>query len=202
MVKKLARNERIEKFGDVINRLYRNTAPLLLAEALVFGVVAFLMMANPVGILNAITFIIGAGLIVFGLYRVSMVFVSELGFSVGTFDVFFGLVTMILGIVFCVCPHGVALGIIYVFIVMFLLNALRMLFFAINMARVGFGRYRVDLIAAGVMILLSLILLFLPDLAIGVLVWFVAIYLLLYAVFDVYMCLKLFRLRRAVRKLK
>lgn len=202
MVKKLNRKERVEKNGDAINRLYRNTAPLLLVEAAVFGLVAVLMMANPVGILNAITFIIGGGLIVFGLYRISMVFVSELGFGVGTFDVFFGLVTMILGIVFCVYPHGVALGIIYVFIVMFLLNALRMLFFAINMARVGFGRYRVDLIAAGVMILLSLVLLFLPDLAIGVLVWFVAIYLLLYAVFDVYMCLKLFRLRHVVHKLK
>jgi len=35
-----------------------------------------------------------------------------------------------------------------------------------------------------------------------VLVWFVAIYLLLYAAFDVYMFIKLFRLRRAVRKLK
>ena len=202
MVKKLNRDERVGKFGNIINRLYRNTAPLLLAEALVFGVVAFLMMANPVGILNAIAFIIGGGLIVFGLYRVSMVFVSELGFGIGAFDVFFGLVTMILGIVFCVYPHGVALGIIYVFIVMFLLNALRMLFFAINMARVGFGHYMMDLIAAGVMILLSLVLLFLPNLAIGVLVWFVAIYLLLYAAFDVYMFIKLFRLRRAVRKLK
>ena len=204
MVKKtkLSRDERVEKFGNLINKIYHNTAPLLVVEALVFGLVAILMMLNPVEIVNTMAFVIGVGLIVFGLYRLSMVFVSNLGFSVGTFDVFFGLVTMILGIVFCVYPRGVALGIIYVFIIMFLLNAFRMLFFAINMARVGFERYMLDLIAAIVMICLSLILLFLPNLAIGVLVWFIAIYLLLYAAADIYMFLKLFRLRRAVRESK
>lgn len=199
---KLSRSERVKKFGNLINKIYHNTAPLLLVEALVFGLVAILMMLNPVEIVNTMAFVVGAGLIVFGLYRLSMVFVSNLGFGVGTFDVFFGLVTMILGFVFCVYPRGAALGIIYVFVIMFLLNALRMLFFAINMARVGFERYMLDLIVAVVMICLSLALLFLPNLAIGVLVWFIAIYLLLYAAADIYMFLKLFRLRRAVRGIK
>ena len=199
--KNLTCDERVEKFGHVINKLYRTTAPLLLAEALVFGAVAVLMMVKPIDILNAITFVVGGGLIVFGLYRTSMVFVSNLGFGIGAFDVFFGLVTMILGIVFCVYPQDAALGIIYVFIIMFLLNAFRMLFFAVNMARVGFEHYMRDLIAAGIMVLLSFVLLFLPNLAIGILVWFIAIYLLLYAALDVYMFLKLFRLRRVVRNI-
>lgn len=201
MLKKIEfnRDKRMERFGALIGKIYRNTAPLLLAEAAVFCGVAILMMIKPVEILNAITFVIGGGLVLFGLYRTSMVFVSNLGFGVGTFDVFFGLVTMILGIVFCVYPQNAALGIIYVFIVMFMLNALRMLFFAINMARIGFEHYLFDLILGGIMVCLSAVLLFLPNLAIGILVWFIAIYLLLYAAADVYMFMKLFRLRRMLR---
>ena len=195
-------DKRLERFGTLIGKIYRNSAPLLLAEAAVFCVVAILMMIKPVEILNAITFIIGGGLVLFGLYRTSMVFVSNLGFGVGTFDVFFGLVTMILGIIFCVYPQNAALGIIYVFIVMFLLNALRLMFFAANMARIGFEHYIVDLILGGIMVCLSVVLLFLPNLAIGILVWFIAIYLLLYAVADVYMFVKLFRLRRVLRRLR
>jgi uncharacterized membrane protein HdeD (DUF308 family) len=84
---------------------------------------------------------------------------------------------------------------VYVFVVLFLMNALRLLFFSINMARLGFGQYKIDLIGAVVMILLSVVLLFLPNLAIGVLIWFLAVYLLLYAVADVYMFVKLLRLR-------
>lgn len=196
---KLSQADRVKKFGDLINRIYHNTAPLLVGEALVFTIVAILMMLNPSSFLSAITFIIGGVLILFGLYRLSMVFVSNLGFGVGAFDVFFGLVTMILGIIFCVYPNGATLGIIYVFIVMFFLNALKMLFFAINMRRVGFEHHFTDLVAAVVMVCLSLLLLFIPNLAIGVLAWCLAIYMLLYAVADVHMFLKLFRLRRMMR---
>ena len=200
MSKQISRAERIKKFGDLVDRIYRNTVPLLLAEALLFAIVAVFMMVRPVEILNAITFVVGGILIVFGLYRTSMVFVSNLGFGIGAYDVFFGLVTMILGIVFCVYPRGATVGIMYVFIIMFLLVALRMLFFALNMIRAGFEHYWADFGVALGMLVLSLVLLFIPNLAIGVLVWCIAIYLLLYAVADIYMFWKLLRLRRAIRE--
>lgn len=190
-----ARESRIRKGALLVNRIYKNTAPLLIGEAILFIVVAILMMVKPVEIMTAVTFVVGAVLILFGLYRVSMVFASNMGFGIGSFDMFFGLVTLILGIVFCAYPRGATIGMVYVFVVLFLMNALRLLFFSINMARLGFGQYKIDLIGAVVMILLSVVLLFLPNLAIGVLIWFLAVYLLLYAVADVYMFVKLLRLR-------
>jgi uncharacterized membrane protein HdeD (DUF308 family) len=190
---------RREKIGEVIKRIYRNTAPLLVGEAILFTVAGILMLVRPIEFLSVLTFIIGAALVVFGLYRVSMVFVSNLGFGIGTYDVFFGLVTLILGVVFCVYPHDAAVGLIYVFAVLFLLNALRMLFFAINMLRIGFGYYRVDLVAAGIMVVLSALMLIFPTIAGGFLVVCLAIFLLLYAAIDVYMFLKLLNLHHQIR---
>lgn len=193
--KKQPKESKIRKGALLVNRIYKNTAPLLIGEAILFIVVAVLMMIKPVEIMTAVTFVVGAVLILFGLYRVSMVFASNMGFGIGSFDMFFGLVTLILGIVFCAYPRGATIGMVYVFVVLFLMNALRLLFFSINMARLGFGQYKIDLVGAVVMILLSVVLLFLPNLAIGVLIWFLAVYLLLYAVADVYMFVKLLRLR-------
>ena len=160
------------------------------------------MLIKPVEILSAVTFVIGGVLVLFGLYRVSMVFVSNLGLGVGSFDVFFGLVTLILGVVFLVYPRDAMIGIIYVFVVLFLLNALRMLFFAINMARIGFGHYIIDILVSILMICLSVVLLFIPNVAVGIMVFFLAVILALYAAADVYMFVKLYRLRRDMRNLR
>ncbi len=195
-------NTKVAKFGALVNKLYHNTGPMLLVEAVLFAIMSVLMLIHPVEILSAVTFVIGCFLVLFGLYRVSMVFVSNLGLGVGSFDVFFGLVTLILGIVFLVYPRDAMIGIIYVFVVLFLLNALRMLFFAINMARVGFGHYMIDILVSILMICLSVILLFIPNVAVGIMVFFLAMILALYAVADVYMFWKLYRLRRDVRNLR
>ena len=198
---KKARDKK-QNLTRLANQVYRNTAPLLLGESLLFVAVAILLLIRPVEMLSAITFVVGLGLVLFGLYRVSMVFVSNQGFTAGTFDVFFGLVTFVLGVVFCVYPHGATVGMIYIFVVLFMLNALRMLFLSINMARVGFRHSRADIIVSIVFLILSALLLFMPNLAIGVLVWFLAAYMLLYAAADVYMFVKLLRLRRTVRAIK
>ena len=108
-----------EKIGNLIKKIYCNTAPLFVGEAILFTVAGVLMLLHPVDFLPLITFGIGVVLTLFGLYRVSMAFVSNLGFGIGTFDVFFGLVTLILGVVFCVFPHGASIGIMYVFTVLF-----------------------------------------------------------------------------------
>lgn len=186
----------------LVKRVYRHTAPLLLGEAALFIIMAILMMINPVEILSAVTFVVGAALILFGLYRTSMVFVSSQGLTAGTFDVFFGLVTFILGIVFCIYPYGATVGVIYIFVVLFLMNALRMLFFSLNVARARVVGHRIlDIAVSSAMILLSLVLLFLPNLAIGVLVWFLAIYLLMYAAADIYMFVRLVQVRRTIRNM-
>lgn len=186
----------------LVNKVYRNAAPLLISEAALFIVVGVLMLVNPIIFLGAFTFVVGIGLILFGLYRVSIVFVSNLGASVGFFDVFVGLVTLGLGLVFCVYPQNSAVGMIYVFVALFLVNALRMFAFAINMARVRVGHYVVDMLISGGMVVLAVALLFVPSVAGGALVWAVAIYLLIYAGVDLYMFIKLLRLRRVLQYLE
>ncbi len=191
-----------DKKKDLIRlakRVYRHTAPLLLGEAILFITVALLMMIKPVEFLSAVTFIVGAVLVIFGLYRTSMVFVSTQGLTAGTFDVFFGLVTFVLGVIFCIYPYGATVGVIYIFIVMFLMNALRLLFFAVNVARAHIGNHIADVVVSGVLVLLALSLLFMPNLAMGVLVWFLAIYLMLYAAADIYMFLRLRHIKRLIR---
>ena len=197
--KKIASGTKQRKIAETINRIYKNTAPILLGEAALFTVMSILMMVRPAEILVAVTFIIGAVLVLFGLYRVSMVFVSNQGIGAGSIDLFFGLITLILGVVFCAYPHGAAVGLIYIFVVLFLINSLRMLFFAINMARIGFEYYLFDLIFAIVLVCVAAVLLFVPNLVGGMMVWFVAIYLLLYAATDVYIFIRLWRVRRALR---
>jgi len=193
-----------DKKKDLIRlakRVYRHTAPLLLGEAILFIIVALLMMINPVEILSIVTFIVGAVLVIFGLYRTSMVFVSTQGLTAGTFDVFFGLVTFVLGVIFCIYPYGATVGVIYIFVVMFLMNALRLLFFAVNVARARIGHHIADVAVSVGLVVLALSLLFMPNLAIGVLVWFLAVYLLCYAAADIYMFVRLVQMKRMIRKM-
>lgn len=194
-------NTRKTKVVDnLVNKIYRNAAPLLVGEACLYTVVGVLMLMKPMAVLNMFAFVIGLGLILFGLYRVSMVFVSNIGAGVGFFDVFVGLMTLVLGLVFCIFPGGAAISLIYAFMVLFLLNALRILAFAINMARAGFGHYYIEIGTAIVMICLAVALCFVPDVVGGALVWALAVYLLVYAAADVYMLVKLLRLRRLTRR--
>lgn len=185
---------------NLVNKIYRNAAPLLVGEACLYGTVGVLMLLRPIAFLGALTFVIGAGLILFGLYRISMVFVSNIGAGVGFFDVFVGLMTLVLGIVFCIFPNGAAIGVIYVFLILFLLNALRLLAFSVNMARAGFGHYYFDMGLAVVMICLVVALLFVPNLVGGAFMWALAVYLLVYAALDIYMLVKLLRLRVIARR--
>lgn len=200
--KKTKIRDKKQELTRLADRVYRNTVPLLLTEAALFAIIGLVMMIKPVDVLTAITFVVGAVLVLLGLYRVSMVFVSNQGITAGTFDVFFGLVTFILGVVFCIFPHGTSVGVIYIFIVLFLMNALRMLFFSLNMAHVGFEHYVTNIVVSVVLIILSVVLLFVPNLAMGILVWLLAIYMLMYAAADIYMMVQIIRLRRAVREIK
>lgn len=200
--KKTKIRDKKQELTRLADRVYRNTVPLLLTEAALFAIIGLIMMIKPVEILTAITFVVGAVLVLLGLYRVSMVFVSNQGITAGTFDVFFGLVTFILGVVFCIFPHGTSVGVVYIFIVLFLMNALRMLFFSLNMAHVGFEHYMTNIVVSVVLIILSVVLLFVPNLAVGILVWLLAIYMLMYAAADIYMMVQIIRLRRAVREIK
>lgn len=206
------------KLMTIMDRLYRVSAPILVGEALLFAALALMMFLNPIGFMTTVTVVVGIALVVFGLYRISMVLVSGNGFALGVFDVVLGFLSLVLGIVFFVYPYDILTGLAYVFILLFLLNALRMLFFGINMMRLGFERYKLELwISIGMLVLV--ILLFgiayrlngvwldgaqngLTEILVRALMYSFGGYMLINAAADVYVFLKLLRMRREVRNLK
>ena len=197
--KKMTKQERSK---NMVNGVFKNVLPLLFVEALVFTVTAIMMIFNPTGMLTAATFVVGAFLIVFGMYRIGISFINSGNKLSGSMDSFLGILSVVLGIVFCIYPHGVAMGVVYIFVVLFLLNALRLLFFSYNLARIKYGHYVFDLVFSGALVLIAAALLLAPNLAGGILVLLLAIYLLMYAAADVYMFVKLVRLKREIARMK
>ncbi len=181
-----------------VQRLYDHSAPLLLCEGLLFGVAAILMAFKPMVVLTAFMFIIGIGLVLFGMYRTIVGFIASRNVGGGWFDVLFGLINVVLGVLFCVYPTGSIRVMTVIFVALFLFKALRALIFAINMARARFGHWVFDLVMAVVLVALAVALLFWPMAAPIAVVYYLAITLLLYAASDIYMYIELLKLKRNV----
>ncbi len=187
-----------DPIAAAVERLYAKSAPLLICEGLLFGIAAILMALRPVAILTAMTFIIGIGLVLFGMYRTIAGFVVSRNVGGGWIDVLFGLINVVLGVLFCVYPTGSIIGVTMIFVVLFLFKALRALVFAINMARARFGHWVFDLVMAIALVALAIALLFWPMAAPVAMVYYLAITLLLYAASDIYMYIELLKLKRSV----
>ena len=181
-----------------VKRLYNKSAPLLICEALLFGVAAILMVIKPVAILTALTLVIGVALVLFGLYRTIAGFVVSRDMGGGWFDVVFGLLTVVLGVLFCIYPVGSVAALVYIFVILFALRAILSLIFSINMIRARFGNYWFDLIMSIILIALAVFLLVYPMAGAVVMVYYLAITLLLYAAADVYMYIEILKLKRLV----
>lgn len=179
-------------------RLYERSAPLLIVEALVLAVIGIIMLWRPVGLLAVMTFVLGGVLILFGLYRTIAGFVASRGFGGGWLDVLFGVISISVGVLFCVYPLGSMISLIYVFVVLFLFKALRTFVFTINMARVRFGHWVFNLIMSLILVVLAIMLLFYPAVGAIAVVVYLAITLLVYAAMDVYMFTELRKLNRVV----
>ena len=191
-----ARQARVNPIAASVKRLYNKSAPLLICEALLFGVAAILMVVKPVAILTALTLVIGIALILFGLYRTIAGFVVSRDVGGGWVDVLFGLVNIVLGVLFCIYPVGSIISLIYIFIVLFLFKSLRALIFSVNMIRAKFGHYWFDLIMSVILIALAIFLMVYPMAGAVVMVYYLAAVLLLYAAADVYMYIEILRLKK------
>lgn len=191
-----ARQARVNPIAASVKRLYNKSAPLLICEALLFGIAAILMVVKPVAILTALTLVIGIALILFGLYRTIAGFVVSRDVGGGWVDVLFGLVNIVLGVLFCIYPVGSIISLIYIFIVLFLFKALRALIFSVNMIRAKFGHYWFDLIMSVILIALAIFLMVYPMAGAVVMVYYLAAVLLLYAAADVYMYIEILRLKK------
>ena len=195
---KTTSQSRLNPVAVSVKRLYNKSAPLLICEALLFGIAAILMVFKPVAILTALTFVIGVALVLFGLYRTISGFVVSRDMGGGWFDVLFGLVNVVLGVLFCIYPVGSIISLVYIFVVLFLFKALRALVFSINMIRAKFGHYWFDLIMALLLLGLAVLLMFFPMAVAVAGAYYLAISLILYAAADIYMYAELVRLKKLV----
>lgn len=181
-----------------VNRLYSKSAPLLIGEALLLGIIALFMAFKPLVVLGTLVFILGCGLILFGLYRLIAGFVVARPYGGGWVDVVFGLVNVVLGVLFLVYPAGSMMALLYVFLILFLFKAFRALVFAINMMRARFGHWVFNLVVAIALCALAIMLLFWPMAGAVAVVYWLAITMLVYAVADVYMFIELRQLKKSV----
>ena len=156
------------------------------------------MVIKPVAILTALTLVIGIALILFGLYRTVAGFVVSRDMGGGWFDVLFGLLTVVLGVLFCIYPVGSVISMVYIFVVLFAMRAVLSLIFSINMIRAKFGHYWFDLIMSIILIALAVLLMVYPMAGAVVMVYYLAVTLLLYAAADVYMYIEILRLKKLV----
>ena len=179
-------------------KLYSKSAPLLIGEALLLGVIALFMAFKPLVVLGTLIFVLGCGLILFGLYRTIAGFVVARPYGGGWVDVVFGLVNVVLGILFLVYPSGSIMALLYIFLVLFLFKSLQALVFAINMMRARVGHWGLDLIVALGLCVLAVALLFWPMAGAVAIVYWLAITMLCYAAADIYMFIELRHLKKLV----
>ena len=180
-----------------LNRMYHKSAPLLIGEALLFVAAAAVLFIKPVLVLTVFTYIIGAALLIFGLYRMMSGFVAT-NDNAGGIDVVFGLINIVLGLLFVVYPSGSLVSVAYIFVVLFFFKALRVLIFSINLARARYGHYWIILAAGLLLFALAVALFFFPLGTFIAMTYYLALLLLVYAVADVYMFISLKRLREFV----
>ena len=123
--KKTVRATRVPRNPIVasINRMYRRGAPMLVGEALLFVAAAAVLFVKPILVLTIFTYIIGFALLFFGLYRMISGFIASNNNAGGGIDVVFGLVNIVLGILFVVYPSGSLVSIAYIFVVLFFFKA-------------------------------------------------------------------------------
>ncbi len=204
MAKQIKKQKSNFKYADEnpvaygVQRLYSRSVPLLLGEALLFIGVGVLMLIKPLDVLMLLTLVLGGGLILSGLYRVIAGFVASYGYGGAWVDVVFGLINIVIGVLFCVYPLGAVISLVYVFVVLFGVKAFRALVFAINMARVRFGNWRLSFIVAMLLVAVTIVLLFYPTAGAIAVVVYLAIMLFMYALFDIYMFWQLRRLKRVI----
>lgn len=191
-------NQYDELLRSRVHRLYNKSAPMLIVEAILFLLAGVVMLVCPVGVLTAIIFIFGCILMLLGLYRMVSGFIVSHKYGGGWLDVIFGLLNILMGVLFLAYPMGSIVSLTYVFIILFVVGALRALVFAINMVRARFGHYVLNLIMSIIMLGISVALLFFPKVGAVAIVVYLAVILLFCSMADFYMYWILRRLKKNV----
>ncbi|MCQ2599386.1 MAG: DUF308 domain-containing protein [Alphaproteobacteria bacterium] len=185
-----------DAIANRIGHLYSHSAPLIICEALLFIVGGILMLIRPILMMSALTAMVGIGLFLFGMYRTIVGFLISRSIAGGWFDVMFGMINIIFGVIFCIYPYGSLRGMIYIFVALFLFNAIRILFFSINMMRAKFGHYILNFVVSLILILLTGLLLRYPSAVTIIVAYCLSAMMLLYGMADIYIYSEYAKLRR------
>ena len=179
---------------EKLQRLYNKSAPMLLFEAVLFAVFGVFMLIQPVGFLSVIVTLFAIVLMLIGFYRVVSGLVASQEYGGGWLDVLFGLFNIIIGVLFFAYPIGSVIGIMYLFVILFIVQSVHSVIFAINLTRARLGHYVLNLILSLVLLGVAISLLFFPlaGAVLGVVI--MAILLIVYAIADFYMFIQIYRL--------
>lgn len=178
-----------------MQRLYNKSAPMLILESVLFAVFGVFMLIQPVGFLSVMVTLFAIMLMLIGGYRVVSGLVASQEYGGGWMDVLFGMFDIIIGVLFFAYPIGSVIGIIYLFVILFIMHSVRSVIFAINITRARFGHYILNLILSLILLGVAISLLFFPLAGAVLGVWIMAILLLVYAMVDIYMFIQIYRLR-------
>jgi uncharacterized membrane protein HdeD (DUF308 family) len=191
MTKRLLKKELVK---DKIQRLYNKSAPMLLLEAVLFAVFGAFMLIQPVGFLSVMVTVFAVVLLLIGFYRVVSGLVASQEYGGGWMDVLFGLFNIIIGVLFFAYPIGSVIGMMYLFVVLFIVQSVHSLIFAINITRARWGHYVLNLILSLGLLGVAVSLLFFPLAGAVLGVMILAILLIVYAIADLYMFIQIYRL--------
>jgi uncharacterized membrane protein HdeD (DUF308 family) len=191
MKKQLLKKELVK---DKIQRLYNKSAPMLLLEAVLFAVFGAFMLIQPVGFLSVMVTVFAVVLMLIGFYRVVSGLVASQEYGGGWMDVLFGLFDIIIGVLFFAYPIGSVIGMMYLFVILFIVQSVHSLIFAINITRARWGNYVLNLILSLGLLGVAVSLLFFPLAGAVLGVMILAILLIVYAIADLYMFIQIYRL--------
>lgn len=183
-------------------RLYTKSTHVLLGEALVFALIGVLLLFSPVGFLTGIMMVLGGALALFGVFRMISGIMATREYGGGAMDILFGIMNLVIGLLFFAYPTGSLVGIMYIFIVLFLFQAIRTFIFAINMVRLRFGHYIFNLFIAILTLVLAIALMFYPLAGAVVAIMMLGAILLIYACVNVYMFWQLRQLKKKIESRK
>jgi uncharacterized membrane protein HdeD (DUF308 family) len=129
-----------------------------------------------------------------GFFRVISGFVASQEYGGGWMDVLFGLFNIIIGVLFFAYPIGSVIGMMYLFVVLFIVQSVHSLIFAINITRARWGHYVLNLILSLGLLGVAVSLLFFPLAGAVLGVMILAILLIVYAIADLYIFIQIYRL--------
>lgn len=184
---------------EPIEKLYNKSAPLLMFEGLLFIVAALLIFFRPIPILATLTWVFGVILALFGVYQTILGLLGGQSTFNGRWgNVLFGLINVALGAIFVIWPAGSIITVVYLFVILFFVKAIKALLISIQLWKYKFGSYMIDMVISVAMLVLAALMLFFPRFGAVTVMYYLGITLLLYAIADFKMYSELCKLKKLV----